>query len=96
MLGSGRDQFAVAGLTLKCIRKCLSQAIDFTLHHYHGSSKIVSIVQDLYSNMYGFVFVNDTLTKLFSYTIIRVLESFKVTCFLLRSLIQSFACYANF
>ena len=39
--------------------------IDFTIHYYHGSSKIVSIVQDLYSNLYGSVFVNDTLTKSF-------------------------------
>ncbi|XP_062498986.1 uncharacterized protein LOC134176331 [Corticium candelabrum] len=43
--------------------------IDFTIHYYHGSSKIVSIVQDLYSNLYGSVFVNDTLTKSFPYSI---------------------------
>ena len=70
MPGSGRDPFVVAGLTLKMrlgasvTSLLISQFIIIKVH-----LKIVSIVQDVHSNLYGFMFMNDSLMELFPYSI---------------------------
>ena len=43
--------------------------IDFALHHYHGTSVIKEVVNDLYRGLSGAMYVKDTLTDPFPYAI---------------------------